>query len=318
MSATEVLHAGDAELHVALLGATPLRWLVPHHGAPWDLLDGYRDDTELAEQNGVRNGIMAPFCNRVADARYTFDGVEHDLAPGATDRVVYHGLVRTLPFTVVERTDAARAGAGSDASASLRLRCTALADSPAVGYPFAVVVEVTYTLGPRTLGVEIAGHNVGDVAAPYASGWHPYFRLPGAERVDGLDLDLPAAVAVRTDDALLPLPGADAFAQVGAPSWHPLGDAVLDAAFGDLETALPATVHHPATGTRLLVRQDRGLVHVFTGDTLARDRRASLAVEPVEVMTDAFNRPDQAAAVRLEAGERRSFSFTVELVPGSV
>ncbi|MFS0700323.1 aldose 1-epimerase [Cellulomonas sp. 179-A 4D5 NHS] len=315
MSATEVLHAGDAELHVALAGATPLRWLVPHDGAPWDLLDGYRDDAELAAQNGVRNGIMAPFCNRVADARYTFDGVEHDLAPGAADRVVYHGLVRTLPFTVVERTGATQAGA--DGHASLRLRCTTLADSPAVGYAFPVVVEVTYTLGPRTLGVEITGHNVGDVAAPYASGWHPYFRLPGTERVDGLDLDLPASVAVRTDDALLPLPGADAFAQVGAPSWRPLGDAVLDAAFGGLDPALPATVHDPATGARLLVRQDRGLVHVFTGDTLARDRRASLAVEPVEVMTDAFNRPDQAAAIRLEAGERRSFSFTVELVPGS-
>lgn len=315
MSATEVLHAGDAELHVALLGATPLRWLVPYRGAPWDLLDGYRDDAELAAQNGVRNGIMAPFCNRVADARYTFDGVEHDLAPGATDRVVYHGLVRTLPFTVVERTDAAQPGGGEHAS--LRLRCTALADSPAVGYPFAVVVDVTYTLGPRTLAVEITGHNVGDVAAPYASGWHPYFRLPGTERVDGLDLDLPASVAVRTDDALLPLPGPAAFAQVGAPSWHPLGDAVLDAAFDGLDPALPSVVHDPATGARLLVRQDRGLVHVFTGDTLARDRRASLAVEPVEVMTDAFNRTDRAAAIRLEAGERRSFAFTVELVPGS-
>lgn len=316
MTSTEVLRAGDAELHVALRGATPLRWLVPYRGTAWDLLDGYRDDAELDAQNGVRNGVMAPFCNRVADARYTFDGVEHDLAPGATDRVVYHGLVRTLPFTVVGGTGTPPAG-GDGERASLRLRCTALADSPATGYPFAVVVEVTYTLGARTLGVEITGHNVGDVAAPYASGWHPYFRLPGTARVDGLDLDLPASVAVRTDDALLPLPGADAFAPVTAPSWRPLGDAVLDAAFGGLDPALPAAVHDPATGTRLLVRQDRGLVHVFTGDTLARDRRASLAVEPVEVMTDAFNRPDQAAAVRLEPGERRSFGFVVELVPGA-
>ncbi|MBB2922788.1 aldose 1-epimerase [Cellulomonas cellasea] len=312
MTETEVLRAGDAELHVALLGATPLRWLVPHGDAPWDLLDGYRDDAELADQNGVRNGIMAPFCNRVADARYTFDGVEHDLAPGATDRTVYHGLVRTLPFEVVERTDAGTQEAG--VHASLRLRCTGLAGSAAVGYPFSVVVEVTYTLGPRTLAVEITGHNVGDVAAPYASGWHPYFRLPGTARVDDLDLDVPASVAVRTDDALLPLAGADAFADVDAPAWHPLGDAVLDAAFGGLDPALPTVVRDPA-GTRLVLRQDRGLVHVFTGDTLARDRRASLAVEPVEVMTDAFNRPDQAAAIRLEPGERRSFGFVVELEP---
>lgn len=310
MSATEVLRAGGAELEVALLGATPLRWLVPHDGGTWDLLDGYRDDAELAAQDGVRNGIMAPFCNRVADARYTFDGVEHDLAPGAQDRVVYHGLVRTLPFTVADR-------GADEGSTWLRLRCTALADSPVAGYPFRVVVDVTYTVAARTLAVEITGHNVGDVAAPYASGWHPYVRLPGAPRVDTLGLDVPATVAVRTDDALLPLPGEAAFAAGAAPSWDPLGDAVLDAAFAGLDATRPTVVRDPASGTRLELRQDRGLVHVFTGDTLARDRRGSLAVEPVEVMTDAFNRPDCADAIRLEAGERRSFGFAFELVGGA-
>lgn len=306
MSTTEVLRAGDAALEVALLGATPLRWLVPHAGGTADLLDGYRDEAELAGQDGVRNGIMAPFCNRVADARYTFDGVEHDLAPGARDRTVYHGLVRTLPFAVVGRT-------GPGPAATLHLRCTALADGRAAGYPFAVVVDVTYTLGPTTLGVEIAGHNVGDVAAPYASGWHPYLRLPGVPRVDALDLEVPAEVAVQTDAALVPLPGPAAFRDDARPAWRPLGAAVLDAAFTGLDTSRPTVVRDPATGTRLTLRQDRGLVHVFTGDTLARDRRTSLAVEPVEVMTDAFNRPDCAAAIRLEPDERRVFRFTVEL-----
>lgn len=308
MNAVEVLRAGGAELHVALVGATPLRWLVPHAGAPVDLLDGYRDDAELESQDGVRNGVMAPFCNRVADARYTFDGVEHDLAPGAHDRTVYHGLVRTLPFEVVER------GPAGEGAARVRLRCSALADAPATGYPFRVVVDVTWTLGPRTLAAQITGHNVGDVAAPYASGWHPYFRLPGAPRVDGLDLDVPAGVAVRTDEALLPLPGPAAFAEGASPAWRPLGDVVLDAAFAGVDTTRPTVVRDRASGLRLELRQDRGLVHVFTGDTLARDRRASLAVEPVEVMTDAFNRADCAKAIRLGPGERRSFGFTVALV----
>jgi len=65
----------------------------------------------------------------------------------------------------------------------------------------------------------------------------------------------------------------------------------------------------------LSVWQDRGLVHVFTGDTVARGRRASIAIEPVEVMTDAYNRPDCAAAIRLEPGTRRSFRFGVDLRP---
>jgi len=64
---------------------------------------------------------------------------------------------------------------------------------------------------------------------------------------------------------------------------------------------------------QLAVRHDGGLVHVFTGDTLARDRRASVAIEPVEVLTDAFNRADCATAIRLEPGERRAFRFGVEV-----
>jgi aldose 1-epimerase len=52
-------------------------------------------------------------------------------------------------------------------------------------------------------------------------------------------------------------------------------------------------------------------VHVFTGDTLARDRRRSVAIEPVEVPTNAFNDPSQADAIRLEPGRSRTFSFGV-------
>ena len=72
----------------------------------------------------------------------------------------------------------------------------------------------------------------------------------------------------------------------------------------------------PDTGDALTVRQSHGLMHVFTGDTLARDRRTSIALEPVELMTDAFNRPDCADAVVLAPGARREYRFGVEVTPG--
>ena len=67
----------------------------------------------------------------------------------------------------------------------------------------------------------------------------------------------------------------------------------------------------PSSGVELTLTQDAGLVHVFTGDTIGRDRRRAIAVEPVETLTDAFNRPDCAAAIRLEPGARRTFGATV-------
>lgn len=308
-----VLRAGPARLEVALTGATPVRWLIASDDGPVDLLDGYEDPGELVSQDGVRNGIMAPFCNRVADGRYTFDGVEHDLLPGKDDRTIYHGLVRTEPFTVVEleqRTD----------SAVAVLRCTALEAGTAPGYPFRVVVDVTYRLAPTGLEVDITGVNVGDRTAPFASGWHPYFRLPGAGVVDRLHLDVPSTVTIRTDDALLPLPGDAAFEPHDGVRWHPVGDAAVDAAFTGLRRRsgpgpgsgrARTTLADPVTGVALTLEQDRGLVHVFTGDTLARDRRRSIAVEPAEAMTDAFNRPDQAEEIRLGPGDSRTFSFAV-------
>lgn len=300
------LHAGRAELVVALLGATPLRWTVPWAGGRWDLLDGYVDDAELASQDGVRNGIMAPFCNRVADGRYIFDGVAHDLLPGvpAGERTTYHGLVRTEPFVLVRLDE-------DDDAAEARLRCDALAGGTAVGYPFRVVVEVRYRLTARALDVEITGWNTGTTDAPFASGWHPYLRLPGAPTVDGLHLSVPAVREVVTDTHLVPLAGAAAYRDRPPVRWEPVGDRVVDRSFVPAPGPCVTVLRDPASGTAVTLTQQRGMVHVFTGDTLARDRRASIAVEPVEVLTDAFNRPDQTDAVRLRPGERRTFGFTL-------
>lgn len=303
---TLVLRHGGATAEVALLGATVLRWVVDLGDGPSDLLDGYRTADELRGQDGIRNAVMAPYCDRVSDARYTFDGIEHDLAPGSADRLVYHGSIRSTPFTLAavrEHEDAL----------VVTLRCDGLVTSPPAGYPFAVDVEVTYRLGATCLGIEIAAHNVGPVAAPFACGWHPYLRLPGATTIADLELEVPADTRVETDLDLIPLPGPAAYAPLARrPRWSPLGDVVLDVSYvAQAHPRSPSVLRDPTSGVQVTLTQDRGLVHLFTGDTLTRDRRASIAVEPVESMTDAFNRPDGAAALRLEPGERRAFAATL-------
>ncbi|WP_024287486.1 aldose 1-epimerase [Cellulomonas sp. KRMCY2] len=306
---TVVLRFGAATAEVALLGATVLSWFVDLGDGPVDLLDGYRTAEELRSQRGIRNGIMAPFGDRIDDGRYSFEGVEHDLLPGQATRVVYHGMVRSMPFALEDVTD------GADA-VSATFVCRGLSAEPQPGYPFLVDVQVTYRLGTASLGVEIVGHNTGATPAPFAVGWHPYFRLPGAATIAGLDLLVPSTVRVETDPALIPLPGRAAYYRIdpAAARWTPIGEAVLDVGFlagGD--HAEPTVLRDRASGIRLSLTQDTGLVHLFTGDTLDRDRRASIAIEPVVSMTDAFNRPDCATAIRLEPGERRAFRATVDV-----
>ncbi|HET9654706.1 MAG TPA: hypothetical protein VFP72_05090 [Kineosporiaceae bacterium] len=300
---------------VALTGATLLRWQVPLAGRPVEVVDGYRDAAELDGQDGVRSGVMAPFVNRVADGRYRYGGRDHDLLPGrpAGSRVVYHGLLRSLPTTVAELST-------GDGHARVVLAAS-IRPGAIPGYPFGLDLRVRYIVTESVLALSITGHNPGPDPVPFSAGWHPYFTL-GTPDLDELELTVPAATVIRTDPDLLPLPGAEAFAPVAE---HPgldfrrarrIGRSVLDVAFAELTPdadGLATTVlRDPLSGAELRVRQHSGLMHVFTGDTLARDPRRSIALEPVEVMTDAFNRPDCAASITLPGGRSRTFDCRVE------
>ncbi|MFD5537060.1 aldose 1-epimerase [Streptomyces sp. NPDC127079] len=317
---TLVVTAPDdrARAVVALRGATLLSWQVGSDvtGEPKELTDGYRDEKELLAQDGVRAGLLAPFPNRVAHARYRYDGRHHDLLPGHHgDRLIYHGFAREAAFALAHATT-------TPDSARLLLRTTAIRPGAYSGYPFAIDLTVEYTLTADELSVDVRATNVGDTTAPHATGWHPYFSL--SRPIDDLTLHIPAHTLIRTDAALVPLPGEDARVPLDdRPDLdfrvpRRLGGAVIDACYADLAPGtggrIETVLADPATGEELRVWQHSGYLHVFTGDTLARDRRASVALEPVEAMTDAFNRPDQAAALALEPGGSRAFAFGVRYV----
>ncbi|MBW8794198.1 MAG: aldose 1-epimerase [Streptomyces sp.] len=307
---------GTARAVLALSGATLLSWQVRSEatGRLTELTDGYRDDKELLVQDGVRAGLLAPFPNRVADGRYHHADQDHDLLPGHHgDRLIYHGFAREAPFELAHATTTAD-------SARLLLHTTSIRPGRYPGYPFAIDLAVEYTLTARELGITIRATNVGGSTAPYAAGWHPYFTL--SRPIDDLTLHIPAHTLIRTDAALIPLPGEDALLPLdncpGMDFRTPkqLSDAVIDACYADLTPGpagrIETVLTNSATGEELRVWQHSGYMHVFTGDTLARDRRASIALEPVETMTNAFNRPEHAAALALEPGRSRAFAFGVE------
>ncbi|HJP99908.1 MAG TPA: aldose epimerase, partial [Rhodanobacteraceae bacterium] len=62
--------------------------------------------------------------------------------------------------------------------------------------------------------------------------------------------------------------------------------------------------------------QERGATHAFTGDTLQQGARTAVAIEPMECMADAFNRPEWADALRLGPGAGRVFRCGIEVAGG--
>lgn len=300
-------------VRVACHGGALVSFEVPREGRPIDIAAGHRDAAEISTHPGSRFALLAPFAGRIADARYRFDGRQYDLQPkaGAGRRDARHGFVRDADFAVAELV--------ADAVCA-RARMTARIDEP-TGYPFVIDLSVSFTLDAAGLTLEARMRNAGDRAAPCFFGWHPYFRLSDGVADEWL-LEVPARTLIRTGSEMIPLAGAAAYAPLTEAAAldfsraRLIGDSVLDHGYADLvadpDGRIRTRLRDPKTRTALTVWQEHGVMHVFTGDTLKRDARRSVALEPMECMADAFNRPEWAQALRLEPGAERVYRCGVE------
>jgi aldose 1-epimerase len=182
---------------------------------------------------------------------------------------------------------------------------------------------VTFTLDATGLALEARMRNIGDRSAPCFFGWHAYFRA-GDGMADGWTLGIPARTTIRTDDTLIALPGDAAYVSLDdAPALdfrkpRGIGDAVLDNGYTDLapddDGRIRTRLSDPADDFTVIVWQERGVMHAFTGDTLGMGARSAVALEPMEFMADAFNRPECADGIRLEPGAERIYRCGVEFM----
>lgn len=300
-------------IRIACHGAALIGFDVPRAGRSFDIAAGYRSAADVLARPGSRFAIMAPFAGRIADARYRFDGAQYDLQPGAApgQRESRHGFVRDADFDVAELI-AGAASARTTLSTSVR-------GQP--GYPFAINLSVTFILDAAGLTLEARMRNAGDEPAPCFFGWHPYFRVSDGIADEWL-LEVPARKLIRTGVDLIALDGNAAYVPLDDASAldfrraRPIGGSILDQGYADLTADTNGRIRtrlmDPTSGFSVTVWQERGVTHVFTGDTLKRDPRRAVALEPMECMANAFNRPEWAAAIRLEPGAERIFRCGVE------
>ena len=304
-------------VRIACHGATLVGFEVARGGRSVDIAAPYRDAAEIVARPGSRFAIMVPFAGRIAEARYRFDGREYDLQPGAAPgkRECRHGFVRDNDFHVAEL-------AADTACARATLR-TSIHERP--GYPFAIDLAVSFTLDEAGLALEARMRNRGGEPAPCFFGWHPYFHVSDG-RADEWLLQVPARTLIRTGADLIALPGDAAYVPLDdAPELdfrraRLIGASVLDQGYTDLladaDGRIRTRLTDPKTGFGLTVWQQHGVMHAFTADTLKRDPRRAIALEPMECMANAFNRPEWAAAIRLDPGAERVFRCGIEPTSG--
>jgi aldose 1-epimerase len=234
------------------------------------------DERELPE--AYHGLVLAPWPNRVPDGRWSWAGQELQLPVNeVATRCALHGLVAWSAWSPRQVTDDA-----------VEL---AISLDPQPGYPFALDLAVRWSVGPDGLRCRIAARNTGWTAAPFGVAVHPYVVLPGVG-VDDLELTLPAATWLETDERLRPVelrPVADGDHDFRGGA--PLRGRSLDTAFTDVSGSTVQVTGGDRT-VEVWAEPAFGWWQVYTSDyfpTGSPRQRRALAVEAMTCGPDAFN-----------------------------
>ena len=269
---------GDHEAVVVEVGGGVRSYAYRGH----DVLTGYPKDAQCSAGRGQ---LLMPWPNRIRDGRYSFSGQDHQLALSEPDRGnAIHGLVRWAIWSVLEQTQ-------DTITVVCRLR-------PQQGWGWSLDLSVTYALTDEGLIVTPRARNVGITAAPFGCGAHPYLSV-GEDRVDEVQLGVPAVSLLEVDDRLLPT-GLAAVDGTDQDFREPrlLGGTALDTAFtnvaADPDGRWRVTLAHAHTGRAVTLWADATAypwLQVFTGDSLplVARRTSGIAVEPMTCPPDSFN-----------------------------
>ncbi|MCW2924163.1 MAG: aldose epimerase [Thermoleophilia bacterium] len=279
---------GDARATVVELGGGIRSYVADGR----ELLDGFGEDETVSSSRGQ---VLAPWPNRIDGGAYEWDGADHQLPLSEPAKGnAAHGLLRFTRWECAAHTD-------DEVTLSQLLL-------PQPGYPFSLAVEVRYRLTSRGLDVTTTARNVGSRALPYASGQHPYLAAPNGGLLDACTVQLRADTFLPADERGIPTQAESVDgSQFDLREPRAIGDLQLDTAYTDLERdaegRAAATLLGPdASGTQLWVDESYSWLQLFTGDTLAPERRRrGLAAEPMTAPANAFR--SGTDVTRLEPGQ---------------
>lgn len=147
--------------------------------------------------------LMAPWANRLAQHAYEADGVRVGIDPAVTQAdangLPIHGTMIARPGWTT-RTQAA----GVDGRAVLEAGFD-YGRHPELlaAFPFPHELTVTVVVAGSSMELATTLRATGDRPVPVTFGWHPYLRLPGAERAEWR-LELPDREHLLLDRRSLP------------------------------------------------------------------------------------------------------------------
>jgi aldose 1-epimerase len=230
---------------------------------------------------------LIPYSNRIAQGRFSFEGVEHQLALNFGDHPhSIHGNAWQKAWRVMDADDA-----------HCRLELLHHPDGDeAKSWPFSYRAEQAFGLTTEGLTITLVLENRDKRAMPAGLGLHPFFpKRPGVR------LRFAADTVYPTGTDSLPMPSIPVPPEWNYREMRPLGEPRLDNCFSDWDGRADILFEEDRIALRMQADPifDHLVVYVPTG-------RDFFAVEPVSHLNDAVNRPDMAAhgITALQPGER--------------
>jgi aldose 1-epimerase len=234
---------------------------------------------------------LAPFSNRIRDAKFVFENLEYQLKATAKDGSTQHGDVRNRPWRVTR-------GANS-------LECAFDSrDFADFNFPFPIRMKVIYALKDSIFETHLELENVGNSRMPAGFGLHPYFvrKFIGSNNVQ---LQFGAAGIYETDSSFIPTMGMKPI----PPNYdfsrsRFVGDTPINHVFGGWNGTALLEYDMVESNTKTLKLEAS---EVFSHLCVYASPDGTLAVEPISHCTDGFNllaRGVEHTGVRvLEPGE---------------
>lgn len=272
-----------------------------------DVFTPFGEDEPAPAGHGA---VLAPWPNRLRDGVYAYAGQSHQLAITEPERgTALHGLVMWQRWATVPVDDAEHA---EGRALTLELRT-----SPGAGYPFDLLLSITYRLTAAGLHVQATATNLGAHPAPYGIGFHPWLS-PGPDGLDAATLSLDAATRVLVDDRLLPTGTAPVSGRYDLRSPVTARGLDLDDAFVDLirdEDGLSWAQLAGADGRTAAIWMDESMDtwQVCSGDHLGDPawRRTGMAAEPQSCIADAFRTGDRLVHLAPGASHEVTWGLTL-------
>ncbi|MFW6361487.1 MAG: aldose 1-epimerase [Spirochaetota bacterium] len=243
---------------------------------------------EILRNPWFRGRILFPFDDRVHAGRYSFNGIEYQLPindPDGEDAL--HGFLYAQSLELC-RSEASQQMARAVLTGEV-------AERP--GYPFRMIIRLTYTLDAEGFHLDMRIKNSGAVPAPFSVGWHPYFKC-AARNAANSELCIPADRYVDMDEKLvpsgrlLPVEGSE----YDFRRAKPIDAIVLDHGFEN-----PAGYMEYSTAD-MIIRIEQSELFAYS-QVFIPPTRSSIALEPISAATDAFNKPELGLRVLAPGAE---------------